>query len=141
MATKSTSPLPDDAPNVNIYLPDTFTGKGRKAFRHKVETNRRDPEADFILSWDELLKMPPRPVDAVLQASCYIGLGGFISSFLLALPTVPAWLIVPLAIACFAVSFAAIVASIRNRLLVVPTVYRLTLILFGLLLVVWRIKP
>ena len=119
---------PPDSPQVNLILDDSH---GRKRVQKvKADTNRKTASQDFKDSWAHQLELPSRPIDALLQSSCWVGIGGLVTALLQSFPLTPV-IYIPLGLTTTALLVVGGIAAERNRDLVAPLGYRIVLLLLG----------
>ncbi len=132
---------PADTPKINISLSGGAFGE-QKVQEVKTDTNRQTASTRFRKGWSETLNLPDSPVDALLQASCFIAMGAFSISVLASMPPsldfrihVAVYLSVGLGVA--ALVYAGVLASLENASLKPAVLYRGFLLIVGVILGGW----
>ena len=132
--TQATETQAPNTPELNLQLRGEFGSQ--KVEKLKIDHNRQSPTREFSQGWQELLSLPGRLCDILLQACCYVSGAGFATSLLIALPPLPL-IIVPAAVALVATLSVAAVAAHRYPALRCALLYRSILVVMGVALGVW----
>lgn len=127
----SDSPENAGTPKITIEAASLFGGK--QVEQVSVDSNHLNPISESDRIWLDALAIPPRFIDQILQFTTWMSGSAFIASIITAGPIPAAWLL-PFWLTLLAPAAAAIYAFITFSRLRPFIVYRLCLILLGIVL-------
>ena len=115
-------------PRVNLQIEGPLGGQRIEEVH--IDSNRLSPNQAYQQGLTDALAMPYRPVDILLQASCYICFGAFFMSVFRIIPGDRA-VIIPACVAIGSITMATIYAAWKHPALRRPIEYRMFLLLVG----------